>query len=467
MPQKKILSNIWPVVIVANTLPVKQVEKHGKVSWEISPGGLVSALTPLVEKRGGAWIGWARTPGIAPRPFTLGKIANVPVAISADEVEAFYEGVCNRTIWPLYHDVLRQPEYHRHWWAQYVAVNERFADMAARTVKPGGTVWVHDYQLQLVPAMVRQLRRDVRIGFFLHIPFPPEELFSRMPWRRQVLEGLLGADVIGFQTPAYARNFRRLARRYTDAQEKKSRLRYQGRAVRVEAYPISIDSGKYEATAGLEAVIKRAEQLRASVGHGRRIILGVDRLDYTKGIDVRVKAFGELLAGGKQTIRDVVYVQVAVPSRERVADYQDLRGTVEELVGQVNGTFGEVGFAPVQYLRRNFQLDELVALYRAADVMLVTPYADGMNLVAKEYVATRHDNTGVLVLSEFAGAAPELRSALLVNPHDVDGLAETMLRALTMPPKEVRRRMRVMRRIVSQYTVHDWAHSFMTVLTGG
>jgi trehalose 6-phosphate synthase len=467
MAQKKILSDIWPVVIVANTLPVKQVEKHGKVNWEMSPGGLVSALTPLVEKRGGAWIGWARTPGVAPRPFMLGKIANVPVPISAEEVEEFYEGVCNRTIWPLYHDVLRQPEYHRHWWAHYVTVNERFAQIAARTAKQGGAVWIHDYQLQLVPAMIRERRKDVRIGFFLHIPFPPEELFSRMPWRRQVLEGLLGADVIGFQTPADARNFKRLARRYTEAQEKKSRLHYHGRTVRAEAYPISIDSDKYESTAKLQTVVQRTEQLRTSVGHGRKIILGVDRLDYTKGIEVRVKAFGELLASGQRNIRDVVYIQVAVPSRERVSDYQELRGTVEELVGQVNGNFGEVGFTPMQYLRRNFQIEELVALYRAADVMLVTPFADGMNLVAKEYVATRYDNTGVLVLSEFAGAAPELRSALLVNPHDVDGLAETMHRALTLPVKEARRRMRAMRRIVSQYTVHDWAHSFMTVLMGG
>ncbi|MEJ2239921.1 MAG: trehalose-6-phosphate synthase [Gemmatimonadales bacterium] len=462
--QPNILTDRWPVVIVANSLPVRRVKARGKAGWERSPGGLVSALTPIMERTHGAWVGWTGTSGRAPDPFEHGNIANIPLAISSAEVRGFYQGVCNRTLWPLYHDAVRQPEYHRHWWVHYVEVNDRFAEMAAQTVAPRGVVWIHDYHLQLVPQMLRKRRGDVRIGFFLHIPFPPEELFSRIPWRRQILEGILGADVVGFQTDAATSNFSRLAQRYTTAHGKKNRLSFEDRSVQIGAFPISIDFKRYESVAQHPAVINHSAELRKNLGSGRKIILGVDRLDYTKGIDLRVKAFGELLSKGRDTIKDTVLVQVAVPSRERIEEYQELRSTVEELVGQINGRFGEVGVAPVHYLRRNMPFEELVAMYRAADVMLVTPYCDGMNLVAKEYVATRFDETGALVLSEFAGAAPELVSAVLVNPHDVDGLAEAMGRALAMPPKEARKRMRSMRRVVRRNTVHDWANSFMKAL---
>ena len=464
MPKAKIATRRWPTVVVANTLPVRRVKVKGQTNWELSPGGLVSALKPIVEKANGAWIGWTGAAGQAPDPFMHESIANIPVSISAAELKGFYHGVCNRTLWPLYHDAIRQPEYHRHWWVHYVSVNERFAQMAAKTVAPGGVVWVHDYHLQLVPAMLRKLRGDIRIGFFLHIPFPPEELFTRLPWRGQILEGMLGADVVGFQTKSGAQNFTRLAQHHAGAHGRGSRLQIDARSVHVGVFPISIDFERYEATARHPAVLGHSDQLRKNLGLGRKIMLGVDRLDYTKGIDVRVKAFSELLSKGFQTIHDTVFVQVAVPSRERIEQYQELRSTVEELVGQINGRFGEVGIAPVHYLRRNLPFEELIAMYRAADVMLVTPYCDGMNLVAKEYIATRFDNTGVLVLSEFAGAAPELHNSVLVNPHDVDGLAEAMHRGLTMSPKNAKRSMRAMRRIVRRNTVHDWANSFMKAL---
>jgi trehalose 6-phosphate synthase len=424
----------------------------------------VSALTPFVERAGGAWIGWSGSAGRAPEPFTDGNIYNVPVPISKEELRGFYHGVCNRTLWPLYHDAVRPPEYHRHWWVHYVAVNERFADTVDGVAAPGATVWVQDYHLQLVPAILRERRPDLRVGFFLHIPFPPEELFNRLPWRRQILHGLLGADVVGFQTRAGAQNFTRLAQHHTAAHGRSSRLQLGDRTVRVRAFPISIDFEKYESVAKHPDVINHAAELRKTLGHGRKVILGVDRLDYTKGIDVRVKAFGELLASGRQSIRDSVFVQVAVPSRERITEYRELRRGIEELVGQINGDFGEVGVAAVHYLRRSVPTEELVAMYTAADLMLVTPYCDGMNLVAKEYVATRFDNSGVLVLSEFAGAAPELRGALQVNPHDVDGLADAMLRGLLLPEQEARRRMRSMRSVVRRHTVHDWAQSFMEAL---
>jgi trehalose 6-phosphate synthase len=466
MAKQDISSQRWPLVIVANTLPVRRWKEKSQSGWKTSPGGLVSALHPIVQRARGAWVGWIGTSGQAPAPFMHDDIANIPVPVSAAEVRGFYQGVCNRTLWPLYHHAIRQPEYHRHWWVHYLGVNERFAHMAAETVAPGGLVWVHDYHLHLVPGMLRELRGDVRIGFFLHTPFPPEELFTRLPWRRQILDGTLGADVIGFQTKAGAQNFIQLAQRHAGTRGKGSRIHVGDRSVQVGAFPISIDFDKYESTAKHSAVMNHAEELRKNLGLGRKIILGVDRLDYTKGIDVRVKAFGEMLAKGMQTIDDTVLVQLAVPSRERIEEYRDLRSQVEELVGQINGRFGEVGVAPVHYLRRNLPFEELVGMYRAADVMLVTPYCDGMNLVSKEYVATRFDNSGVLILSEFAGAAPELNHAELVNPHDVDGLAEAMHRALSLTSKEAKKNMRAMRRVVKRHTVHDWANAFMRALKG-
>ncbi len=454
------------LIIVANRLPVHQIRASGEKRWERSPGGLVSALTPFVQRSKGAWVGWAGNAGKAPRTFDHDGIANIPVPLSADEMANYYQGFCNGTIWPLYHDAIVQPEYHRHWWRPYVAVNKRFAEIAANHAAKGALVWVHDYQLQLVPAMLRELRPDLRIGFFLHIPFPPEELFAQLPWRRQLLEGLLGADVVGFQTRAGAQNFARLSRRYTDAQVSKGRFQFLGRPVQIQAFPISIDFDKYDSAARDPAVIQRSAELRQRLGKGRKIILGVDRLDYTKGIDVRLRAYWELL-DKRRTIQDCVLVQIAVPSREHVGEYQELRSRVEELVGQVDGQFGEVGVGAVNYLRREVPFDELIAIYLAADVMAVTPLRDGMNLVAKEYVACRVDDTGVLILSEFAGAARELRTALHVNPHDVDGLAETMDLALSLPRREVTRRMRRMREVVRENTVFDWANSFMNALSRG
>ncbi len=453
-----------PVIIVANRLPVHRVRGKGRDRWERSPGGLVSALIPFVQRSKGAWVGWPGVAGRAAKPFQADGIRNIPVALSAELLEGYYQGMCNGTIWPLYHDAVVQPEYQRHWWAPYVEANRLFAQVIARHAARGGVVWVHDYQLQLVPALLRELRSDLRIGFFLHIPFPPEELFAQLPWRRQILEGLLGADVIGFQTRTGAQNFARLSRRYTDAQVVEGRFRVQGRKVLIRAFPISIDFDRYNDAAQGAAVAQRARQIRERLGANRKIILGVDRLDYTKGIDLRLHAYWELLSS-RASIHDCVLVQIAVPSRERVEEYKELRSRVEELVGQVDGQFGEVGQAAVHYLRREVPFEELIAIYRAADVMAVTPLRDGMNLVAKEYVATRYDNSGVLILSEFAGAARELRTALQVNPHDINGLAETLELALSLPRREVSRRMRRMREVVSENTVYHWADSFMEALT--
>lgn len=455
----------WPLVIAANRLPVVRVKRKTGPGWKRSPGGLVSALTPIVQREGGAWAGWTGKPGEVARRFEHDGIANLPISLSRDELHHYYDGFCNATLWPLYHGGIREPQYHRSWWRYYAEINRRFAELVAHAAGEGARVWIHDYHLQLAPGLIRQLRPELRIGFFLHTPFPPEELFNRLPWRRQIVEGLLGSDVVGFQTREGARNFMRLARRHANARRDGKYLRVNGRSLLVDAFPISTDFDKYASAAQDESTARTCKQMRQQLGGGRKIILGVDRLDYTKGIDVRLRALSELFASDERFARECVLVQVAVPSRERVSDYRELRSRIEELVGQINGEYSQVGTTPVQYIYREQRFNKLVALYRIADVALVTPLIDGMNLVAKEYIATRHDDTGVLILSEFAGAARELSPALLVNPYDVDGIAEMLKIALSLPDSEIRRRMRRLRRVVRRNDVYSWADSFMQALS--
>ncbi len=454
-----------PVVVVANRLPVDQVtEPDGSTRWQRSPGGLVTALEPFVAGRGGAWVGWSGSAGEAPEPFESGGMSLIPVPLSEDEVDQYYEGMSNASLWPLYHDVVEKPEYHRTWWDTYVQVNKRFVERAAEVAAEGAIVWVHDYQLQLVPAMLRQRRPDLTIGFFLHIPFPPYELFTQLPWRSAIVEGLLGADLVGFQRPAAAANFVQLARRLHDLPARGSTIEYDGRTVTARAFPISIDVKAFEELASRPDVVKRAEEIRAELGNPEKIILGVDRLDYTKGITVRLNAFQELLEDGVVEVPDTVMVQVATPSRERVEHYVHMRETIEQQVGHINGVFGTLGGPAVHYINQSVPREELAALYRAADVMLVTPYRDGMNLVAKEYVAARSDLSGTLVLSEFAGAAAELKQAFLVNPHDIAGVKNQLVRALRIEPADAAKRMRAMRRHLARNDLEHWASSFFDAL---
>lgn len=448
--------------MVANRLPV-QVSDDGE--WETSPGGLVSALAPILHKRKGAWVGWPGAPDEVVAPFHFDGIDQVPVSLSAVEVDGYYHGFCNGTIWPLYHDGVRPPEFHRHWWGPYVEVNRRFAERTANTARSGDLVWVHDYQLQLVPAMLRQIRPDLIIGFFLHIPFPPVELFARIPWRSQLVEGLLGCDVVAFQTRKSAQNFAAAARQFAGARGADWRsLSHHERKVRVDRAPIGIDVSGFEKLAADPEVRRRADDLRVRTGNPRQIVLGVDRLDYTKGIDIRLKAFQTVLERHSLTPADAQFIQVAVPSREEVPLYREIRDEVERLVGQINGESARAGLPAVHYLYRSLDPEDLVAAYLTADVMMVTPLRDGMNLVAKEYVATRLDDTGVLVLSEFAGAAEQLRSALIVNPHDVDSMAASLHQALVMTEQEQRRRMRRLRRVISAEDVFDWAERCLGML---
>ncbi|MBJ2122318.1 trehalose-6-phosphate synthase [Arthrobacter sp. MSA 4-2] len=461
-------------IVVSNRLAVDRVtDDEGNSSWRRSPGGLVTALAPVMAKTDGAWVGWHGAPDETLEPFDEGNMRLVPVPLSEDEVELYYEGFSNATLWPLYHDVIAPPEFHRTWWDAYRRVNERFAKATAASAAHGATVWVQDYQLQLVPKLLRKARPDLVIGFFNHIPFPPLEIFAQLPWRRQVIEGLLGADLIGFQRPSDASNFLRCVRRFLGhtIRQQQVQVPADGDAPayvsRAEAFPISIDVNAITELAKRQDIIERSREIRRELGNPKHVLLGVDRLDYTKGIGHRLKAYGELLEDGSITVEDAALIQVASPSRERVEQYRLLREEIEGAVGRINGTYDTMKNTAIRYLHHSYPVEEMVALYLAADVMLVTALRDGMNLVAKEYVAARTENRGALVLSEFAGAADTLRQAVLVNPHDIDGLKSAMVTALNMPPAEGIRRMRIMRRQVLQNDVERWSQAFLTALRNG
>jgi trehalose 6-phosphate synthase len=476
-------------VVLANRLPVDgTVEEDGVIHWSESPGGLVSALAPVLTGREAVWIGWsgvmadASTVDAAP-PAMMGSYHLVDVPLTAELVEAYYEGFSNSTLWPLYHDRIVAPDYHRETWNAYVEVNLQFAEKAASVAGRGATVWVHDYQLQLVPSMLRALRPDLRIGFYLHIPFPPAELFLQLPWRQRIVEGMLGADLVGFQTPFGAGNFCEVTSLLLGYEMDFDRDRggWIGipasseplldpvsppvpRRVRVDAFPISIDVAAYAELAARPEVLARAEQVREELGSPKFLLLGVDRMDYTKGIDVRLRAFVELLEDRMLDPGTVVLLQIATPSREQVEEYQRLREDIELLVGRAAGALGDIGEVPLRYMYSGLPRDELAAFYVAADVMLVTPFRDGMNLVAKEYVACQNDDDGALVLSEFAGAALEFPEAWLVNPYSLESVKEAIMTAIGTSEVDRRRRMSAMRAYLVDHDVARWARDFLDAL---
>jgi trehalose 6-phosphate synthase len=472
---------LYDFVVVANRLPVDAITADdGTVNWRRSPGGLVAALSPALQGKPAAWVGWSGragdesgdSAGDHPLPADNADLALVEVGLTREQVELYYEGMSNATIWPLYHDAVATPTYHRHLWTAYREVNRRFADEVAAVAAPGATVWVHDYQLQLVPRLLRELRPDLRIGFFLHIPFPPIELFMQLPWRSEITWGLLGADLVGFQIPDDAVNFIALAARLCDALVDDGDLvvtesapeEPSTRRVRAEDFPISIDFAAIDTIARSAQVQARAKEIRAELGNPVTLVLGVDRLDYTKGIGVRLTAIDELLEDGSLDPASVVFFQIATPSRGNVEEYQRIRDEIELAVGRAVGRYGSVGANPVQYLYQSLESEELIAFYEAADIMLVTPLRDGMNLVCKEYVAARVDGDGALVLSEFTGAALELTQAWLVNPYDADGVKGAILAAVHASPEDRARRMAAMRDHLRTHDVQRWAESFLTAL---
>ncbi|MFP2928540.1 bifunctional alpha,alpha-trehalose-phosphate synthase (UDP-forming)/trehalose-phosphatase [Pyxidicoccus sp. 3LG] len=454
------------LLLVSNRLPVTVKVEKDSVSVVRSAGGLATGLSRPHERSGGVWLGW---PGDVSRltdaqrakvESQLADLRCVPLYLSASEVSRYYEGYANRVLWPLCHYMLdRIPRQDRDW-EVYRKVNERFADLVVRHYQPGDTIWVHDYQLMLVPGLLRQRLPGARIGYFHHIPFPSSEIFSTLPRRHELLKGLLGADLIGFHTVSYVRHFSGSLLRQLGLDTEVDRVIHEGREVRVGAFPMGIDAEAFESLAKDPAVQEDAATLHRKA-EGQRILLGIDRLDYTKGIPRRLLAVQRVLEREPSWRGRLRFIQVAVPSRTQVEAYAAYREQVDELVGRINGTYGGVHNVPVHYLYRSFNERQLVGLYRAADVMLVTPVRDGMNLVAKEFCASRPDEDGVLVLSEFAGAAAELTSALIVNAYDVEAMADAIEQALEMPEDERRSRMRAQRAQVKSRDVHWWTASFL------
>jgi len=464
------------LLLVSNRLPVTARLERGAVIVDRSVGGLATGLRGVHADPDSLWIGW---PGDTSRftdsqrvelERTLDRMRVRSVPLSPGEVNAYYDGFANGVLWPLFHYLLDRVPLEATSWEAYARVNARFADITAEEARAGDTAWVHDYQLCLVPALLRQRRPALRIGFFLHIPFPAAEVFRTLAWRETILEGLLGADVIGFHTAAYRRHFEdavalvlghRSKQAFAPDDSGAHSLRVGGRWVRLVVAPMGVDAVGIARSAASVAVNAAAAALRTP---GTALLLGIDRLDYTKGLPRRMLAFERLLEREPALRGTTRLLQIAVPSRERLDAYRQMRRKVEELVGRINGlhTYGSI--VPIHYVYRALSEEEVVAHYRAAQVLLVTPLRDGMNLVAKEFVAARTDLDGVLLLSELAGAADELDAAVRVNPYDISGTATAMARALTMPAPERRARMSALRATVGAGDVQAWATAFLAHL---
>lgn len=462
------------IVIVSNRLPI--VINHSESGWNVRPGsgGLVTALEPVMRQRGGVWIGWPGAdeqgdPGLDDVLRNYGRSVGfelLPVRMSKDEIEGFYQGFSNEIIWPLFHDLQSHCNFVPDYWTHYLTVKERFARVVTHNIQPQDFVWVHDYHLMGLGRQLRENNVSNRLGFFLHIPFPPPDLFSKLPWRVEVLQGLLQYDVIGFQTPHNLENFLDCVRKLLP----KTRLlkrrgtmecRLAGHVTQIGSFPIGIDYEQFAKAAAGDDSTARVAKLRAQLPD-QQIILGLDRLDYTKGIPYRLRAFQLALKRFPELHRKVTLMQVVVPSREAVPEYKDLKTQIEQLVTRVNGEFTQPGWVPIHHVFRSLDWEELLSYYRVADVGLVTPLKDGMNLVAKEYCACQVEGDGVLILSEFAGAAAQMRrDAILVNPYDLDRVADAIWQAVQMTPTQRRTPMRRLRRIVQRQNVYWWVERFL------
>jgi len=461
------------IVVVSNRLPV--VLSRGQHGWDVESGsgGLVTALAPVLRDRGGTWIGWpgsADDTGVEEALSSLAKdigYSLVPVTLNADEVERHYRGFSNEIIWPLFHDLQSHCNFDPSYWETYQDVNRRFAEVILRTAGKNAFVWLHDYHLMLTARYLREMGFQGKIGFFLHIPFPTLDMFLRLPWRAEILSALTACDLIGFQTMRDRRNFVSCVRGIIGGASYRGRgqvcgLTTEHRDFRIGAFPISIDFGHFASLADSDEVAERAWQLHANLPE-RQLVLGIDRMDYSKGIPHRLDAFARLLERHPEWRERVSLVQIVVPSRRGIPEYEALKTRIERVVGEINGRFTQrSGWVPIHYLYRSLEQTELIAYYRTAEIGLLTPLKDGMNLVAKEYCASSTDETGVLILSEFAGAAAELgKAALLVNPHDTVGVADALHTALGMPNEERARRMRSLRQSIKRHDVFWWVDSFL------
>jgi len=455
------------LVVVSNRGPYRHEAGRGGERWVRAAGGLVTALEPVLQKRGGVWVSAKPAKDFdtvtVPAPQLAYDLAHI--SLKRTEEQGFYEGISNAVLWPLLHGFEPTIQVGGAPWSSYVGANQEFADTALSTSRPSDLIWVQDYHLMLVPSMVRAKRAKARIGWFCHIPWPQPDTFGILPWREEILEGLLGADVLGFHLPEYAEHFRQCVERFTDHRISRGAIQYRGRQVKTIAAPIGIPVDDLQALAIDPDVGREVDRIRQTMAN-RQLILGVDRLDYTKGIPERLAAFERLLDRDKVARTRYALIQVMVPSRTDVKAYADLKEEIDRMVGDINGRYADTGCVPIHYLYRNLSQRALFAHYRAADVALVTPLRDGMNLVAHEYAAARTDEDGVLVLSEFAGAAKHLKGAILVNPYDVESTTSAIHRALSMKTSEKRKRMRSMRAEVMRLDVHRWADRYLAALEG-
>lgn len=461
------------LVVVSNRLPVV-LSQTGEDQWDIEPGhgGLVTALAPVLRNRGGLWIGWPGTQGDADVGTPLGRAARDvgyelrPVMLTDEQIDGFYYGFSNEIVWPLFHDLQSRCNFDPGYWRAYSDVNRKFVDVIVAAHEAGDYLWVHDYHLLLVAPELRRRGYEDSIGFFLHIPFPPLDLFVKLPWRFEFLRALLEYDLIGFQTSRDRRNFVQCIRALAKDVEVVGRgrvllLKTRGREIRVGVFPIGIDYGAFVEGAGASEVAEAAWYIHENLPN-RQIILGVDRLDYSKGIPQRLEAFRTTLARFPDLREKTSLVQIVVPSRENIPDYQILRTEIEHLTSQINGEFTQHGWVPIHYIFRALNRTELLAHYRTAEIALVTPLKDGMNLVAKEFCACSLEENCVLILSEFAGAAAQLqRGALMVNPYDIEGVAEAIHQAFHMTTAERRLRMRRLRHSVRRHDIFWWVDAFL------
>ncbi|MGH7950094.1 MAG: alpha,alpha-trehalose-phosphate synthase (UDP-forming), partial [Candidatus Binataceae bacterium] len=468
VPTRRGLESGGRLVVMSNRAPIRVVRVEGREEIEPTVGGVGTTFLRLLERNGGVWIAWPggrRTPQRLWLPKDNPRFVLVSVPLSERDVSDYYYGMCNRGLWPLMHLMTPNCHFNAEHWSNYQAVNDRFAARATAELRAGDALWVQDFHLALTPRMVRERDTGVPIGLFWHVPFPPEPVFRVIPWRREILSGMLGSDLIGFHTPLYVMHFLNCCEKIlgVGVNRERSEVIANGHVVKVGAFPLGIPVDFFESLARSKSVKERAMRIRRGM-RTPHVVLGVDRLDYTKGILERLLGFERFLEQNPEYHRKVTLVLVAVPSRTRVADYAQLKRELDENVGRVVGRFSSAGWVPIRYNYTQFGAHELVSYYLASDVALLTPLRDGMNLVAKEYVASHPDDDGVLILSEFAGAAEELKESLLVNPYDIDEIAARLKEAIEMPPRERARRMQALRERVRVNNLERWSENFLSAL---
>ncbi len=456
------------LIIVSNRLPITLNTSSGKLKVESSVGGLATGISSLKVKTEKIWIGWPGMDFTKSKKIEIEELNNIlnkqnlyPVFLSNKEIDDYYHGFANETIWPLFHYFAQYAIYEKEFWQRYKEVNEKFCEEVLKIAKPDDVIWVHDYHLMLLPKLIRDRMPDIQIGFFLHIPFPSSEIFRLLPWCKEIIEGLLGSDLIGFHTFDYVRHFGESVRRILGIDHHLGQFNVDKRPVKTEIFPMGIDYKKYSKAPGKKIVKEKIKNIKKRIGGEYIYILSIDRLDYTKGIIQRLEAFKLFLEKYPEYINKVLFFLIVVPSRTEVSHYKQLKDQIDNLVGNINSKYGNLSWEPIRYLYRSFDFDDLISLYSMADVLFITPIRDGMNLVAKEYVASKTDGNGVLILGEMAGTAKELGEAIIINPNDSEQTSDAIKTAIEMPREEKILRMAAMQNRLERYDLKRWATDFI------